>query len=101
MIFGGSAMRVLWVGLVCLVLMGCDEGGAYLVTRVVDGDTFIVQGPEGRDRVRLRLLNAPEMDEPGGPEAKAALEKQLLGKRVHLTIYARDVYGRMVAEVGN
>ena len=53
-----------------------------------------------KDRVRLRRVNAPEMDEPGGPEAKEALESRLLGRRIHLTIYARDRHGQMVAEVG-
>ena len=116
--------RFLCACLLCLALAGCgvvvpsprlpvgDRGlgvggsgtvistpGPYLVTRVIDGDTFIVQGPEGRDCVRLRRVNAPELDEPGGPEAREALEKRLLGKRIRLTIYARDRYGRAVAEI--
>jgi len=40
------------------------------------------------------------MDELGGPEAKAALEKKFPpGSAVRVTIYAHDVYGRPVAEI--
>jgi len=70
----------------------------YLVRRVIDGDTFEVEDPWGlRTKIRLRRTNAPELDEPGGPEAKAALEAQLLGRRIGLTIYARDRWGRIIA----
>lgn len=93
--------KFLCAGLICLILAACAAPGPYLVTRVIDGDTFYVQGPDGRDRVRLRRINAPELDEPGGPEAKAALEQRLLHKRIHLTIYARDRYGRAIAEIEN
>jgi endonuclease YncB( thermonuclease family) len=66
----------------------------------VDGDTLIIEDAGGiRTRVRLRSINAPEMDEPGGPEAKAALEAELLGRRVIVTPHARDKYGRLVADV--
>lgn len=72
----------------------------YLVTRIVDGDTFIARTPEGKSiRCRLRRLNAPELDEPGGPEARDALRDRLLGNRVRLTIHAHDVYGRSVVSV--
>lgn len=71
-----------------------------LVTRIVDGDTLNVLLDGKKDRVRLRNTNAPELDQPGGEEAKAALQTQFpAGSRVLLTIYARDAYGRAVAEV--
>ena len=76
------------------------DPGPWFVRRVIDGDTFEVAGPGGvRVRIRLRRTNAPEMDEPGGPEAKAALEAKIGGKRIHLKSYARDRYGRTIAEV--
>jgi len=86
--------------LVMLVLMGCAGDAPYRVARVIDGDTFVVEGPdEVRVRIRLRRVNAPELDEPGGPEAKAALEERILGKRIHLKSYAIDKYGRTIAEI--
>ncbi len=101
-----------WTIVVCLIA-GCaapsvlhssspskQSDGGWTVVRVTDGDTFIVQNDAGkRERVRLRRVNAPELDEPGGPEARDALEAALLGKRIKLTIYARDKWGRIIAEI--
>ena len=68
--------------------------------KIVDGDTLIVSIEGKNERVRLRRVNAPELDEPGGEEAKAALEEKFPpGSRVRVTTYARDVYGRLVADV--
>jgi endonuclease YncB( thermonuclease family) len=67
------------------------------VVRVVDGDTFSTDArPE---RVRLRSLNAPELNEPGGRKAKKALENAILGKKVRLEIVSHDRFGRAVAQV--
>ena len=72
----------------------------YLVRRVIYGDTIEVEDDSGiRTRIRLRNVNAPELHQPGGPEAKDALSAKLLGKRVSLKAYARDRYGRTVATV--
>lgn len=82
------------------VLTACAAGPIYHVRRVIDGDTIEIVDAGGiRTRVRLRDVDAPEMDEPGGPEAKAALEAELLGRRVNVTPHARDRYGRLVADV--
>ena len=50
-------------------------------------------------RIRLRNVDAPELDEIGGPKAKADLEQRLLGKRIRLKIYARDKCGRTIATI--
>jgi endonuclease YncB( thermonuclease family) len=66
------------------------------VYRVVDGDTFDAF-PVGR--VRLADINAPELDQPGGVEAKNALTSLILNKRVYLDvddIYVMDRYNRIV-----
>ena len=93
-------------GLVALAVLEVSEDAQepapapYLVRRVIDGDTFEIEDPWGlRTRVRLRRLNAPELDQPGGPEAKIALEARLLGRRIHLKVHARDRYGRVIATV--
>jgi endonuclease YncB( thermonuclease family) len=66
------------------------------VSRVIDGDTF-----ETVDKARIRFdtLDAPELVNCGGPEAKAALEKLLTGKNVRLVSAARDFSGRQIASV--
>ena len=61
--------------------------------RVVDGDTIVI----GRERIRLQNFNAPEMNEHGGPEAKAKLQAITRGKTVHCDGKARDKYARLVA----
>jgi len=96
-------MKSLWAWTIALCLFaGCvtPSVAPWTVVHVTDGDTFIVRHDDGRrERVRLRRVNAPELDEPGGPEARDALTARLLGKRINLTVYARDKWGRMIAEI--
>ena len=88
------------LGLVVLMLTACAREPTYVVTKVIDGDTIEITDAGGiRTRVRFRDVDAPELDEPGGPEAKAELEARLLGKRVRVVPHARDRYGRLIAEV--
>lgn len=80
-----------WVLLLCLVATPALalDGPA----RVVDGDTLVI----ARERIRLQNFNAPELDQPGGPEAKAKLQAITRGKIVHCDGKARDRYARLVA----
>jgi hypothetical protein len=103
-----SGMRRTLCILVILALAGCASAPTatraapptYLVIRVIDGDTFVIQDDGGiQTRVRLRRVNAPECGEPGYEEAKAALEAKILNKRVRLIPYARDRYGRLLADL--
>lgn len=66
------------------------------VILVTDGDTFVT---EDKSIIRFDTLDAPELANCGGPEAKAALEKIILNQKVHLDTQARDVNGRQVASV--
>ena len=66
------------------------------VDRVIDGDTFVLNGG---DRVRLILVNTPEKSEEYGPEAKAFAKKLLTGKKVRVEGRKRDGYGRLLADV--
>jgi len=87
------------LALVCF-LAACTSAPTYHVTRIIDGDTIEITDAGGiRTRVRLRRVNAPEMDEPGGPEARDALVQKYARRRVFVTPYARDRYGRLVADV--
>lgn len=63
------------------------------LARVVDGDTIVV----ARERVRLRNFDAPELSDPGGPEASQTLAAIIAGRQVHCDPVARDRYGRTVA----
>lgn len=114
-----KALRALAAALLLAVLLagaGCIDGGPLgdllsskdgpeplevsvcgLVTKVVDGDTFDV---EGLGRVRLADVDAPEMDAPAGKAAKFFAEAWLLGEIVHLDVDdlgVKDRYGRWIA----
>jgi len=70
------------------------------VTRVVDGDTLDV---EPNLMIRLVLVNAPELNAAGGPEAKDYLVSLCLGTRALVdeddNQIGRDPYGRVLAVV--
>lgn len=70
------------------------------VKRVVDGDTFVTESGE---RVRLIGINAPEMKEFYGIEAKEHLKDLIEGKDVELTSdhksKDRDRYSRLLRYV--
>lgn len=82
--------------------------GTYPFIRVIDGDTVAVLLAGKEERVRLIGINAPEPNDPGGPECyaeEATRHLRELAKTgmVDLTFDesqgARDVYGRLLAYV--
>ena len=68
------------------------------VIGVVDGDTLVL---DGKVRVRLRHVDAPELKYCGGSEAKKALERLVAGKNVRLEEQIPDQYGRSMALIYN
>jgi micrococcal nuclease len=50
-------------------------------------------------RPRLRDIDAPEICQPWGPEAKAALSEPALNKLAILTPSSRDSYGHVVGRI--
>lgn len=66
-----------------------------LQVRAVDGDTIRVGG----ERIRLRGIDTPEMDEPAGPAAKQRLEELLRSGSLRIVPQGRDVYHRLIADV--
>ena len=66
------------------------------VMAVLDGDTLLL---DGKVRLRLRQVDAPELDFCGGPEAKKLLEELVKDKKVVLQEYILDQYGRPMALV--
>jgi micrococcal nuclease len=76
----------------------------YEVTRVIDGDTIVVQK---LGKVRYIGINAPEIkhghkpSQPYGAEALDANRRLVLGKKVKLEfdVARRDKYGRLLAYV--
>jgi len=66
------------------------------VLGVIDGDTLVLAG---QVRIRLRSLDAPELTNCGGPEAKAELEKWVSGEKVEIKERVVDQQGRPMAFV--
>ncbi|MBW2632143.1 MAG: thermonuclease family protein [Deltaproteobacteria bacterium] len=68
-----------------------------MVTRVIDGDTFITDSR--KNSVRLANINAPEKGSPGAAAATRALRDLIQGDEIIIDTVARDKYGRSVANV--
>ena len=70
-----------------------------VVKRIVDGDT--VEAELDTTSYRLWGIDAPEMSQPMGHEAKAALENELPpGRVVQAHLIGKDPYGRHLAIIG-
>ena len=71
------------------------------VLRVTDGDTVRVRLGSGLINVRLHAVDAPELAQPWGREARDRLARRLpAGRAVQLEVTDQsDGYGRMVARI--
>lgn len=71
------------------------------VIRVGDGDTIQVAIGEAGAEVRVRLygLDAPELEQPHGREARDFLSDLLLNREVRVEKQDVDQYGRVVGQV--
>jgi micrococcal nuclease len=79
----------------------------YLCTRVIDGDTIIVNIDGKEERVRLIGVDTPETVHPSKPveyfgkEASEFTKRMVEGKKVRLEFdwQRRDKYGRLLAYI--
>ena len=70
------------------------------LVRVTDGDGLLADVVGfGRLNVRLAYVDAPEYDQPWGPESKAALARLLRSAQIRFRLLYRDQYARTVAVV--
>lgn len=87
-----------------LIAAAVCVSGAEIIGRVVgvsDGDTITVLDAmdNGRFRVRLFGIDAPEKRQAYGQKAKQYLSALVYGKRVSVRFSAVDRYGRIVGRV--
>lgn len=76
------------------------RSGEFRVVRVVDGDTITLVGSDGLElAVRLRGIDAPELGQPHGYEAKVALQHLIQSSIVTLDNPKKEKYGRFLANV--
>lgn len=69
------------------------------VLKVIDGDTIYIKSDSGRKKVRLRHIDAPEVKQPYGREAKIFLDNELDGKKIIVNSDYKDRYGRDIGDV--
>ena len=70
------------------------------VTRISDGDTLTITDKSKKTyKIRLASIDAPEMNQDYGKQAKAFLSKLCFGKTVKATWEKKDRYGRYIATV--
>jgi micrococcal nuclease len=73
------------------------------VTHVTDGDSlwFKPAAPDKAQPIEVRLadIDAPEICQSGGEQAKQALASLALGKTGRLSTISRDSYGRTLAKL--
>ena len=72
-----------------------------VVARVVDGDTLWVKTSASQQplKVRIQGIDAPEICQLGGEQARDALKGRVLGQSVTVTSGAHDDYGRTIGTV--
>jgi len=69
------------------------------VVSVHDGDTISIYNGEGKVKVRLAEIDAPEKKQEYGNEAYRFLERNLLGVDVKVDVSSTDRYGRKIGKV--
>ena len=98
-----SLYHQLWVVLLVVLVaapnavVASDQTG--LVVRVVDGDTITFATNENEIQVRLSGIDAPELSQPFGHEAKSYLESLILHKSVVVKVNKTDRYGRSIGKI--
>ena len=79
------------------------------VTKIIDGDTFEILithvGKSNKytyskvEKVRIAFIDAYELYSKVGYQTKALLARKLLSKSIICYVHARDIYGRIVADI--
>lgn len=90
-----------------LVLLCCLTSNAVaesyikgFVTKVYDGDTTtVVTADQTIYKIRLAKIDAPELKQEFGQQAKACLVDKILNTKVVVKIFEKDLYQRYVGEV--
>jgi endonuclease YncB( thermonuclease family) len=72
-----------------------------VVTHVTDGDTLWVRPIGGGEPVQVRIdgIDAPEICQPFGKQARDALASRVMRRPVQVASRARDIYDRTVGRV--
>ena len=93
-----TLLTTLWLAASAIAATHQIEGR---VARVVDGDSLWLEPLSGTAPVELRLvgIDAPEICQAWGPQARAALAELVLGRQVEVRTEGRDSHGRTLGTV--
>lgn len=69
------------------------------VSRVIDGDSFVITQEGQEVKIRLYGVDCPELRQSYGKMAKIYAESFLIGQEVIMEIIDKDKYGRLVCMV--
>lgn len=69
------------------------------VIDVPDGDTLVIRSGSKKIRVRMYGIDAPELKQRYGVEARNYLADRILDKNVNIKVMDEDKYGRKVGKV--
>ena len=72
---------------------------AEVVERVIDGDSITILSDGTPVPIRLADIDAPELDQPFGPEARDFLQRLVERQNVRIAPLSGDSYRRVVANV--
>jgi micrococcal nuclease len=89
-----------WLALALCAALPCAALDG-VVTRVSDGDTLWVKADDQRrpQKLRLRGIDAPELCQAWGIDARQALSAQVLGERVQVVEGPVDDHGRRLVRL--
>jgi micrococcal nuclease len=77
-----------------------DEGVLHgSAARITDGDTLVVKIQGAEMKFRLSDIDAPELDQPFGQEARKALESIVGNRQCVMQVVDSDSYGRTVVNL--
>lgn len=93
-------MRAAWLTLALCAALPCAAFDG-VVTRVSDGDTLWIKPFDERRPLKLRLrgIDAPEICQAWGLQARQALSAQVLGAAVHVDEGPNDDHGRRLGRL--
>lgn len=66
------------------------------VTKVIDGDSFILRNKKVSHEIRLWGIDCPEYKQPFAADARAISRKYLKGKKITVQVKYRDRYDRCI-----
>jgi len=83
--------------LLCSTSLWAGEILGY-VNKVYDGDTVLLQTSKTDKQIKIRIaaIDAPEYQQPGGQQSKAALSSLVLHRTIQADCYKKDRYHRHV-----